>query len=100
MTDATSRKEVRQPTHHHVKCVQPYFDQVLARTKLFEIRLNDRNYQTGDLITQREYIDGNYTGREVTAKIGYVTDFQQQSGYVVFSLLEQDDAQEECHGDN
>ena len=35
---------------HTLKCVQPFFNEVKAGRKTFELRLNDRFYQEGDLI--------------------------------------------------
>lgn len=73
--------------HHDLKCVQPFFDAVIEGRKRFEIRKNDRNFQEGDTVTLREYAPPELTGRETSWQIGYVTNFEQQRGYVVFSLL-------------
>jgi len=35
---------------HYIKIYQRYYDRVEDRQKLFEVRLNDRDYQVGDLI--------------------------------------------------
>jgi rubrerythrin len=71
---------------HELKIEKQYLDRVLDRTKTFEIRKNDRDYQKGDKVTFKEVKAGNATGKEATADIGYVTDYQQKEGYVVFSL--------------
>jgi ASC-1-like (ASCH) protein len=75
--------------HHIVKSVDPHFEAVRAGDKTFEIRLNDRNYCEGDTIEQQQYHapTNSYSGDIVTHRIGYVTDYAQQTGYVVFSLL-------------
>lgn len=76
-----------------VKLNIPFFDEVLSGNKKFEIRNNDRDYQQGQAIVLREYDADNklFTGRELVKIIGFVTDFAQQDGYVVFSLLELED---------
>lgn len=75
--------------HHELKIARAYFEAVISGIKPFEIRKNDRGYQTGDTVTLREWDDAlqNYTNREYSATIGYVSAYEQQPGYVVFSLL-------------
>ncbi len=77
-------------TKQHVLKISPkYFSRVIDGSKNFEIRKNDRDYQTGDkviLMEQQGFLPP--TGASATAKIGYVTDFEQQEGFVVFSLLD------------
>jgi hypothetical protein len=74
---------------HTLKCWPEYFAKVVAGRKRFEIRRNDRNYTEGDRIVLREWdsTDG-YSGRTAEFVIGYVTAFEQQDGFVVFSLRE------------
>ncbi len=82
--------------HHELKVLPPYFDAVIDGRKTFEIRKDDRGFQAGDTVTLREYDPeykgfyqpekDMYTGRTYNAKIGYVTAYAQQHGYVVFSL--------------
>jgi len=76
-----------------LKTEKPYFQEVVNGKKNFEIRKNDRDYIAGDYIQllEVEPVDDHlhrYTGRFVCAKIGFVTNYQQQIGFVVFSLLE------------
>ena len=40
---------------HKVKCINPFFEDVLAGRKTFEVRRNDRKYKVGDLILLWEY---------------------------------------------
>lgn len=77
---------------HDVKCWPQYFERVLDGSKTFEVRKDDRGYREGDELILREYDrDKGYTGRLVTATVGYVlrdycaaiSDFE---GHVVFSL--------------
>lgn len=83
--------------HHDLKILPPYFQAVLDGRKTFEIRKDDRGYQAGDTVMLHEYDpefrgsykteEQKYTGRHYSATIGYVTAYEQQPGYVVFSLL-------------
>lgn len=83
--------------NHDLKILPPYFAAVLDGRKTFEIRKDDRGFQAGDTVTLREYDpeykgwavseERKYTGRQYSATIGYVTAYEQQPGYVVFSLL-------------
>jgi len=74
---------------HILKIAPEYFDAVDSGSKTFEIRFNDRDFKMGDTVVLREYIFDidAYTGQTITRTIGYVTDYAQQHGYVVFSLL-------------
>lgn len=77
-------------TTHELKILPEYFEPAIAGLKNFEIRYNDRNYQVGDTITLREWVNGNYTGREYSRKIQYLTDYKQKDGYVVMDLTATD----------
>ena len=74
---------------HIKKCVSPHFEAVDDSSKLFEIRKDDCGYQTGDLLIQRHWDEEKkkYNNRFIYSEIGYLTDFCQKEGYVVFSLL-------------
>lgn len=82
---------------HFIKELPQYFDDVLTGKKTFEIRKNDRDYRVGDTVTLREYqpelvgTDGKdvlevHSGRTITVKITYVTDYEQKPGYIVFGF--------------
>lgn len=75
---------------HELKILPEYFEPAFAGIKNFEIRYNDRNYQVGDTVVLREWVDGNYTGRKFNRKIQYLTDYQQKVGYVVMDLATTD----------
>jgi hypothetical protein len=59
---------------HRVRCLAPYFDAVEHGEKNFEVRLNDRGYQRGDiLVLIRE--DPEYpsaSGRELYRRITWI----------------------------
>ena len=74
-------------TVHEVKCVSPYFDDVWADLKPFEVRFDDRNYKEGDFLLQRHFdpTTRKFFDREVLQKIIYVLrDFEGlNKGWVV-----------------
>lgn len=73
---------------HHLKILPEYFNLVKRKTKTFEIRKNDRNYQVGDTLSLREFDSViGYTGRILERKITYITDYAQQDGYVVMGII-------------
>ncbi len=74
--------------HHKLKIKPEYLSEILCGNKTFEIRLNDRDYEPGDKVTLTEIPASDiYHPRSFTCQIGYVTDFEQKPGYVVFSLV-------------
>lgn len=63
--------------------LQPeHLEAIIAGDKTFEIRKNDRDFKVGDRVTLIE-TDGK---RYLTIRIKYITDYEQQDGYVVFSF--------------
>lgn len=73
---------------HELKCEQIYFRSVLSGEKRFELRRDDRNYQTGDVLDLRETIDGAFTGRSLMADVDYVLRIGPwlMSGFVAMSI--------------
>ena len=58
---------------HFLKCAKPFFEDVLLGIKTFEYRINDRDFQVGDIITLDEIEDnGEYTGREFSVEVTYM----------------------------
>jgi len=43
------------PREHLLKVIPPYFDSLVAGSKTFEVRRNDRAYQRGDVLRLREW---------------------------------------------
>lgn len=72
---------------HTLKILPKYFEAVLSGQKNFEIRRNDRHYQSGDQVCLQEYTGDTFTGRSLSFQIGYVADYMQMDNVVVFSLL-------------
>jgi len=77
-------------THHIIKILPIYYEYVREGRKTFELRINDRNYRSADLVTLKEFDHGIFSGRQQTFEIGYVLKLDDfgLDGYVVFSLLE------------
>lgn len=60
---------------HHLKTWTGFFKSVASGEKTFEIRKNDRNFQTGDLAFLWEYDPLSaepYSGKYITCTVGYV----------------------------
>lgn len=75
-------------TIHELKTYPEYFQETLNANKLFECRLNDRNFQVGDTVILKEWSGSSYTGREITSTIKYILDNFEglTDGYVMLSL--------------
>ncbi|MFX3616109.1 MAG: DUF3850 domain-containing protein [Sporolactobacillus sp.] len=73
---------------HELKILPWYFKAVMSGNKKFEIRKNDRNFKEGDTVILHEWSeDEGFTGKQITRTIGFLTDFEQKKGFVVFSLI-------------
>lgn len=73
---------------HHLK-VHPQFYGALRRgDKTFEIRFNDRDFHTGDVLILEEFdpSDEQYTGQCVVRQVTYITDFKQEPKYIVMGI--------------
>jgi len=74
---------------HTLKIERVYYDAVLNGEKTFEIRINDRGYQAGDMVILKCLNDiGMYAVgmHDIQARIGYVSHYQQKENWCVFSL--------------
>jgi hypothetical protein len=80
-------RRVEDAMKHTLKLQQPFFDAVADGKKTFEIRSNDRGFQTGDEIEFREFKESYCTGRSFDAKVGYLlSGWGLEPGYVAFSV--------------
>lgn len=81
---------VSTPGYHELKTWPDFFAAVRSGAKRFELRKNDRDFREGDSVRLREWSpsDASYTGREIVAKIGYLTDWPGSlvEGHVCFAL--------------
>jgi Domain of unknown function (DUF3850) len=77
---------------HYLKTWKMYFDQIVNGTKNFEIRKNDRNFKTGDVLVLQEWDKSlkGYTGKEVEKEIVYILEnselFGLQKGFVIMGF--------------
>lgn len=85
---------------HELKLDTKYFDDVASGKKTFEIRKNDRQFQVGDVLALTRTALGNYAlvngpkwievnirqAETILKQIVYVTDYEQQLGYVVLGI--------------
>lgn len=77
---------------HELKCWPYYFERVKDREKTFEVRKNDRDFQTGDVIILKEWDpkEKQFTGRLLGARIGYILPGGHlgiEPGYCVMQLI-------------
>ncbi len=75
---------------HELKCHPQYFQNIWIRKKLFEIRLNDREFNIGDKLLLKEF-DTNlgFSNRKISANIDYMLEDEQlgiKKGYCILSL--------------
>jgi ASC-1-like (ASCH) protein len=72
---------------HELKTDSQYFEEQLQGNKNFEVRLNDRNFQNGDVLVLSEYKDNEYTGRQLYVQVTYILDSPNycKDGYVIMS---------------
>jgi hypothetical protein len=86
-----SLKNVDANQHHELKVYQEYFDAIKCGAKNFEVRKNDRDFQTGDTLNLSEFNPHTqrFTGRAITRVVSYVFpggQFGIEEGYVVLGL--------------
>ena len=83
---------------HELKILPAYFEAVLSGEKTFEIRNNnDRGFRKGDTLVLREFdpdlssstLAMCYTGRTIERVVSYVSNYEQQPGFVVLGLKQQ-----------
>lgn len=74
--------------HHFIKILPEYYNAIDSGEKSFEVRYNDRNYQVHDILHLQEWLDGNYTGREMAVEVTYLLDNPTycKEGYVIMAI--------------
>lgn len=78
---------------HDLKIWPEHFEALMLGTKKVEIRMDDRNFDTGDVLELREWnrFGRYYTGRQTTRRVSYVgRGLGLQEGYVALSLADPD----------
>lgn len=79
---------------HKLKCWPQFFQAVKNRSKKFEVRRNDRNFESGDRLILQEWIPetGEYTGNELCVDVTCILKAETaiwsglQEGYCVMSV--------------
>lgn len=73
---------------HALKTEQIFFEASAAGTKSFEVRKNDRPFESGDYIALNEWGEKGYTGRCTLHKIVYILSDPEycKEGYVVLGM--------------
>lgn len=73
---------------HNLKILPEYFNAIDSGEKTFEVRFNDRNYQVNDILLLQEWVDGQYTGREMEVEVIYLLDTPDycKEGYVIMAI--------------
>lgn len=75
---------------HPLKTWTEYFQAVNRGDKTFELRVNDRNFQNGDILLLQEWVeDIGFTGDVITVVVTYLLEggiFGLEEGYVIMSF--------------
>jgi hypothetical protein len=73
-------------TTHDLKIWPEFFADVASGKKAYEIRINDRGFQEGDVLLLREWDPKTkaYTGSEVRAKVVNITQGKTEPLYLIF----------------
>lgn len=79
------------PRTHELKTWPAFYERVISNDKNFEVRVDDRSYQTGDMLILKEWNPETelYTSREVSRFVTFVMhggQFGIEPGYVVLAL--------------
>lgn len=68
------KEEQKKERVHYIRLATQYFDDVAAGIKTFELRKNDRDYKTGDILEMNEFKEGRNTGRVIRCRVVYMLD--------------------------
>ena len=75
---------------HELKILPEYYDAVRCGDKRFEIRKNDRDFHTGDILRLKEWDGKQYTGEELDAVVRYIyhgiDEYGLAEGYCIMSI--------------
>ena len=77
---------------HVLKILPQYLEDCVSNGKRFEIRKNDRDYQIGDKLILKEWVDGAFTGTYIERWIIYIHhgtgEFGLAKGYCVLGITD------------
>ena len=72
------------------KCLPEYYQAVRKRTKTFEIRKDDSDYEVGDILELYEWDGNEYTGHKITREITYILrdcpEYGLQEGFCILAI--------------
>ena len=73
---------------HQLKIERKYFSQIVDGSKTFEVRKDDRDYQTGDYLALNEVCEGEYTGFSMLVRVTSLLNDPKfcKSGFVIMSI--------------
>ena len=77
---------------HHLKIWPEYYKEVVEGRKKAEVRVNDRNFQVGDILVLQEYnpVRDYYTGNIVTVNVTHILPLKKilslEANIVVLSI--------------
>lgn len=73
---------------HQLKIERKYFSQIVDGSKTFEVRKDDRNYQSGDYLALNEVYEGEYTGFSMLVLVTTLLNDPKfcKSGFVIMSI--------------
>lgn len=77
--------------HHELKTWPEHFEEVFMSRKTFEVRKNDRDFETGDFVHLLEFDPKNnsYTGRRLERMITHILHgpgFGIEEGFCIMSI--------------
>lgn len=59
---------------HNVKVLSKKFKEIQDGESAIALKEKENQFRLGDEVTLKEYLNGEYTGREVSKTIKYITD--------------------------
>jgi len=75
---------------HYLKCSRRWFDYDSDKSKMFELRLDNRSYTVGDELVLCEYDEGQPTGRTLRRRVSCIVRHTDgpwlMTGYVALGL--------------
>ena len=75
---------------HELKILPIYYEAVIGGLKTFEVRKNDRGYQTNDFLALNEWDGEEYTGRSMLVRVLMAMNLSDlpelPEGYVAMSI--------------
>lgn len=99
---------MRNKQTHKLKTVDVYFDAIADGRKTFEVRRNDRGFQTGDILELERiggadsFLPGRYTGETLVRQVTYILQGEQfgiAPGHCVMGLAVVDKGKDDSHAE-